>query len=506
MVDSYFKLSEESPNKRVISTQEMIKSCFYHLIKLAWPSTLTYLIQICADISSYHYVGRLSDPLNIATLTLGTTTLNMFSISLAFGLNMGIDTLVTQHYGKKEFHSCSLILYRSIIFGFMICSLSLLLILNSEAILTLFSVEKVLAQNVEEYIKAGMIYIYAVTFFDQIRRFLTGQRIVKPQLYITITTSLLQILHCALFVHIFGLKGVIYSMTTTQILNIISLIIYIYRSKCCVNTLVLPTNEVFLQISQFLKYAISSTIMFWMEAWSLQALNIICGSLGSDYSAANGISLNINLVFYTFASGIGAASCTLVGNSLGEKKGSQAKMFARVGLASIIFISIIFSFILYNLQNLVFSFYMNNDHIKELFVANLPILMLAVIFDNTQGVGSRILVGMGKQIYSTISNIIAYIIFMIPLALILKSSKKIRGLWMALLFAYLLTSVFFIFTINLYNFDLIADRISKNISFIKDDDDKGEDEVVTNIVNTFNLLEELNNDGNIDYMSYQIKH
>jgi len=61
----------------------------------------SYFLQISADIASYIYVGKLPDPINTASLTLGISSVNMFSLAILYGLNMGIDTLVTYHFGKK---------------------------------------------------------------------------------------------------------------------------------------------------------------------------------------------------------------------------------------------------------------------------------------------------------------------------------------------------------------------------------------------------------------------
>jgi len=50
---------------------------------------------------------------------LGISSVNMFSLSILYGLNMGIDTIVNRHYGRRDFLNCGFFLYKSIIFGFM---------------------------------------------------------------------------------------------------------------------------------------------------------------------------------------------------------------------------------------------------------------------------------------------------------------------------------------------------------------------------------------------------
>jgi Na+-driven multidrug efflux pump len=59
----------------------------------------------------------------------------MFSLAILYGLNMGIDTLVTYHFGKKDFEKCGIVLYKAIVFGFMLGSFTLILLLNTDQIL-----------------------------------------------------------------------------------------------------------------------------------------------------------------------------------------------------------------------------------------------------------------------------------------------------------------------------------------------------------------------------------
>ena len=56
------------------------------------------------------FIGRLGDPVKMAAVGMGNVIINMTGFAVYFGMNCGLETLVSQSYGAKNFRQCGVIL------------------------------------------------------------------------------------------------------------------------------------------------------------------------------------------------------------------------------------------------------------------------------------------------------------------------------------------------------------------------------------------------------------
>ena len=56
------------------------------------------------------FIGHLNDPIKVSAVGMGNMILNSMGLSLVFGLNSSLESLVSQGYGAKQYRLCGVYL------------------------------------------------------------------------------------------------------------------------------------------------------------------------------------------------------------------------------------------------------------------------------------------------------------------------------------------------------------------------------------------------------------
>jgi len=83
-----------------VSYKEAIEEVLRRFI----PSSLSLLVEYFVMFFNYIFVGRLNNQYLLSGLGLGNSTINIVAASIQIGIVGGIDTLVSQAYGRKEYY------------------------------------------------------------------------------------------------------------------------------------------------------------------------------------------------------------------------------------------------------------------------------------------------------------------------------------------------------------------------------------------------------------------
>jgi MATE family multidrug resistance protein len=134
--------------------------------------------------------------------------------------------------------------------------------------------------------------------------------------------------------------------------------------------------------------------------------------------------------------GLGIAAGTLVGNSIGENKMFNAKMYIVLSVGLTTGISLFAGIILILFRHFFTLVFTKDQEVMEIMEILMCLLVLETIFDTNQGVLTRILIAMGKQKLASIANLVGYYILMIPIGTITTFvlGLGIYGIWIGLIF------------------------------------------------------------------------
>jgi MATE family multidrug resistance protein len=65
------------------------------MMKLALPSVISYVFAVLTEFINIIFVGHLGDSAMLAGVGMGNMIINIFGLSLLFGINGALDTLVS---------------------------------------------------------------------------------------------------------------------------------------------------------------------------------------------------------------------------------------------------------------------------------------------------------------------------------------------------------------------------------------------------------------------------
>ena len=419
------------------------------LISLALPNTATYILQNIADLATLYFIGLLSDSRFTGIIGLGITWYNISAYSVVLGFCSAIDSFIPQCFGKLQFQSCGMHYYRAIVIVFITCFPFAILLCFGGPIFMLLGMDEFVSVSAGEYSKLLVPNLFVHAQYELVRKFLNAQQIATPTTVVTIITTILHPLWCYIFIFCYydgSYLGAAYAKTITNVLSVVLLIIYIRISGCCSKTLC-PINisEIIKDWKPFIYIAIPSALMIVLDWWAYEIMNIMAGIIGSNELSANVALVQLNLLFFMVPVGIGSSACTFVGNSIGAGNEAECKFYIRLGFLINISIIFFFDIALLIFRHATAHYFFQSTEVVNLFTSVVFILVCSELFDTTQGLLSRIMIGMRKQYAATFGVIGAYYGIMIPTGYILLFIFKLGlyGLWYAnLLSAFSLALIY----------------------------------------------------------------
>jgi len=433
---------------------------FSTLLFLAIPNIITALAWTIQGTSSIYFLGKLDNVAYLDAYALSNTWVAIFGYSFVLGLATGLDTLVSQSFGRQEYSLCGQHLFRGFLVVGIACIPCYAIIYYSGSIFQNIGIDpevSLYAHNSSiAMIPAVMLTIPMVL----LEKFLQAQQIVKPQMTIQIINSFLTPLYCyfCVFTLNMGYLGAPAARSFSQIVYIIGMIIYMKWSGCCNKTLVAPTKEVFNGWTIYLKIAIPTMLMTCLEYWSYSAMTLLSGKIGVVELGAYSIALNWASIIFRCSVGIGAATGTLVGNSIGEKNIGNAKKYIIMGTILSVISTILITTPAVFIRRELASWFTHDEKVIELLEILIFFVVIMGIFDGIQGILARALIGMGIQRSATYINLVSYYAFMIPFAFLSTHwmGLGIYGIWLAFILAAFLVSSGFIYLILITDWDKLV--------------------------------------------------
>ncbi len=303
------------------------------LLLLAWPISIATLTGPIHCVISLYFVGRLDHVQYVDAVSLGTSWLGIFGFSIQLGLAGGLDTLVSQSFGKKEFSACGLFLNRAfVIVSAASCGCAALMCVSGP-VFRLFGIDGEVAAEAQNY-TLGMVPVVALNVpWVLLERFLYLQGVVHPQMVIQVVNTALYPVYCYVFFDLMGMgyMGAAAAKVFSELFYVSILVIYLKYTGCRSESFVPFDKSAFAGWREYLALGVPTLLMRCLEWWAWEVLNLVCGTLGVAELAANSTLFNVGMFLYIFSSGLSGASSTLVGRSLGEGSARLAKSYAAVG-------------------------------------------------------------------------------------------------------------------------------------------------------------------------------
>jgi MATE family multidrug resistance protein len=434
-----------------------------HVLFDAIPATMGLLFIFIAETINIMFIGRFDNATMIAGIGIGTLYINATGYILGAGLMGGLDTLCSQAFGDRKYRMVGVYanVARICIFLFFII-LSVPFSILSKTVLLMIGQEETVSQYASNFCYSMLPSLFFALQYNTSLRYLQAMNIFKPGMYITFCTVLLHPVWCYLFIDIFDFNviGAGISMSITQLLNWISVQLYIHIKNPYPESYFLITREMAAMtfFAEYLKKAVPAAILFAADWIGFEILTLMSSYIGSLSLAANVCLFNFITMIFMIPMGLSFASSTLVGNSIGANDVKHAKLYTVAALITGGSIIGVITLIVYLLQNNIPYLYTSDPEIAILVTGLLQIYVCFSIVDAFQIILHGVIKGLGKQ---TIASIIALIILYpvnIPLAYTFAFSwgYGLLGLWYSQLISVFLLALSYAVIVITLDWDVVA--------------------------------------------------
>lgn len=459
------------PNERLPINDSLFPAenlCFYvrNILSIAIPSMTSSLLNLIQAFTTYYFIGLLDNVKLLDAYSVAFNWSGIFVFSVIVGLASGMDTIISQSFGKQDYNHCGTVLYTGLLvvfLGFIPCSI---FVAFSGSIFNYFGFDPVVSMYSQycifSFLPAYFIYIPVII----LEKFMIGQRIAKPQMVFQIINTCLFPIYTYWFIFNFNLSiyGAPLAKCLSYLIYLCELLVYLKVSNCCSNTIVAPTSEAFKLWKMYLKIAFPSMLMIDLEWWAFSILSLFTAKLGVNALAANTIGNVYAGAVFMVCVGMGIGVCTLVGNSIGEKNARRAKRYALYGVIMTTIAIVALDLLGIILRKPLSGLLTSDKEVKDIMIELIFFVALIELFDGLQGTLGKILIGMGKQDYASIVNFFAYYFGMLPLGYIgcFYFGFGLYWIWISIAISSLIVACGFLFVICRTDWDkLIEARSAK---------------------------------------------
>lgn len=182
-----------------------------------------------------------------------------------FGLASALETLCGQAYGAEQFKKLGVYTYGAIISLLILCIPVSFFWLYMDEFLVLIGQDPLISLEAGKYAMWLIPTLFPYAILQLLVRYLQSQSLILPMVLSSIAALILHMPLCWAFVFKFdlGSRGAALSLGFSHWLNVILLGIYVKCSSSCEKTRVSFSNDVFLTIGEFFRFAIPSAVMVW---------------------------------------------------------------------------------------------------------------------------------------------------------------------------------------------------------------------------------------------------
>ena len=402
--------NRELDNEVIDSSWRAFASQTKCLFDLAWPVSVTNLLQFSITSSCILFMGHLSTEY-LASAALAIMLINVTGSCIAQGCATALDTLCSQAYtGSSDTTALGKHLQRGLIVSFIFCIPISLLWLNAEIVFLFLGQSPVIAKLAGTYCRWSIPGLYPMFINECLRRYLQSQGIMKPGMYVTFVSAILAVsLQWALVwsdQYSIGYVGGPLAACLVNLFMPLALSMFVVFGKGSKQWGGFSIKDTLdgKELWKFIQLSIPGILMTSTEWFAFEAMAICAGILGTEVLAAQTVILNTATLLFTIPFGIAISTTTRVGNSLGSNSPKLAKQITKTALALALLAAVFNSLIILFFKRYIGLIFSNDPKVVDLVESVFPILAVYQIYDTTGAIGGAVMRGCGLQKWGAYIN------------------------------------------------------------------------------------------------------
>ncbi|OGU77039.1 MAG: MATE family efflux transporter [Ignavibacteria bacterium RBG_16_34_14] len=410
---------------------------YKQILKLALPAIAGLSTQMVVSLVDSAMVGRLEE----ATYALAAMGLGVLAtwalISFFSSLATGTHVLVARKFGEGNYQACAITLNNSIIIAIIVGTIvAIFAVLAAHPAADFFAADKTVGKYAGEFIFYRFLGIPFFLISVSFRGFFFGINKTKIFMFSGILTNLLNIIFNYMFIYgKFGMPrmGVAGSGLGSTIATafdasfyFIIILLPVYRNK-------FRTFKNFKLDFNIIKtiYKISLPVSFQNVFILIGFLSFVAitGLIGTIEQAATQVVISTLFISFLPCFGFGIAVQTLVGNNIGSRKFTIARIYGFETAKIASYYTLVLGIIFFVIPQYVLLIITNDLKIIEVAKPVLRIAGFAQLFYATGVVFANGLQAAGKTFFVMMAEVISNLLIFVPLAYFLGVYLELGLFW-----------------------------------------------------------------------------
>lgn len=439
------------------------------ILKGAIPCMIQFFSALFVNNTTLHYIGLKNDIIQFNGISLALSILNCFSFYIIFHTNIGFNAAASQALGAQKTKLVGLYLHRALVLHFMISIFSYAIICAAPFLFRQIGVRPDITIVAFNFLVMSPGYIIGIIIFDTLKNYLYAHKSFNPSVIAQLIIAVAYwFLNDLLFIKWdMQLKGLILSLTISQLIGVIVLLLYlvVHKPVKIQDTWFCFRRESFKDLWPLAKIMIGVGGMGYIEVFSYRILSFASTYFSSEQMAAFTSFLALGDLYYVLPVGISLPLTVFIGNAMGAR--DKSKIFKTIKLTFamstvlLIALLIVFGFFKYE----IFSFYTKDEGVKAI-MGDIGILYFITFpADFYQNLLAGVIKGLGKEEKGAKAFVLSLYLVGLPTALILGFVMKLQafGMWLGNgIGIYCVLILFFVIVIRTdfdTQFDYIITRI-----------------------------------------------
>ena len=431
-----------------MSTQAAWKRELAALTKLAIPVVLSELGWMAQGVVDTIMVGRLG-PVAIGAVAVGNAVFYTPSL-FGIGLLLGLDTVVAQAYGRKDFDECHRWLAQGIYLAIAITPILMILVAVASMFFARVGITPEVATPAAQYLRMLDWSILPLLIYGASRRYLQGVGQVRVITVTYIGANLLNwagnyaLIYGRWGFPAMGVRGSALSTVVARILMAASLIGFAWRYERKRGHPLFRhwAGPQLARIRQLIRLGLPAAGQITLEVGAWNVATLSAGFLNPIALATHQIAINYASITYMIPLGISAATAVSVGHAVGAGDKARARRAGWLALGLGTAFMILAGLAFFIAPKPLIELYTHDPQVLAVGPSLLWIAAAFQIFDGVQTVCTGALRGLGETRAPMFANFVGYWILGLPLGLILCFVLKwgIYGMWIGLTLALIVIS------------------------------------------------------------------
>ena len=418
------------------------------LASLALPVVLSELGWMAQGVVDTIMVGNLG-PAAIGAVALGNAVFYTPSL-FGIGILLGLDPLVAQAYGRKDYDDCHRWLAQGIYLAMVAAPILMLLVFAASFGFAPFGIIPEVAAPAAGYLRVLLWSILPLLIYGASRRYLQGVGQVRVITLTYIAANLLNwggnwvLINGHLGFPAMGVRGSALSTVIARISMALSLLAFAWRYERqrghpLFQHWARPQLD---RIRQLIRLGLPAAGQITLEVGAWNAATLSAGWLTPIALATHQIAINYASITYMIPLGISAAASVSVGHAIGAGDKAKARRAGWLALALGTAFMILAGLVFFIAPRPLIELFTHDPQVLAVGPSLLWIAAAFQIFDGVQTVCTGALRGLGETRAPMFANLIGYWLLGLPLGLILCFVLKrgIYGMWIGLTLALIVIS------------------------------------------------------------------